>query len=377
MIGIIAEFNPLHNGHQRIIDIAKTIDENLVIAMSGNITQRGNFASIDKHTRASMAIKSGASIVVEIPPIFVASSAEYYAKGAVLTLQACGVEQIIFGSEIGDISQLENLYNLIQSKNVQNSIKQNIKLGNSYSASLLETFKNMGIAIDIITPNNILAIEYIKQCKKYGIKYQTIKRENNYNDSNINFFYPSATAIRELAQVNNFEAIKNFVPEHALFPKESFLTNNGLYTILREKILNTGEILLHDIYDATEGIENRIFNFAEKATSLEELIDLTTTRRYTKQKIQRFLLHILLKITKDNAKYMLNNIDYYNVLAINKNCINLLSNDLLCTKYKDFIAKNLLNSNHFKLQNSIDKLHSIINNKEFTFKNMVVVQTKN
>lgn len=372
MIGIIAEFNPLHNGHQHLINTAKNLDECLVIAMSGNIVQRGLFASIDKHLRAKYSIISGASLVLEIPPIFVLSSAEYYAKGAIQTLHAAGVNQIIFGSEIGDIKKLDNTLDLIQTTKFQNSIKNLIKLGNSYSSALLKAFKNENLPLDIIAPNNILALEYIKQCRIFNIKYQTIKRENNYNNIDMNYSYPSATAIRKIAQMRDYKNLEKFVPKHAVFNESDFLYNDDLYAILREKILNTGDILLHNIYDANDGIENRILSFAEKATSLEELISLSTTKRYTRQKIQRFLLHILLKITKEDAQFMLNNIDYYNVLGVKQTSVDLLSNNRFCTKYKDFISKNLLSSKQFLLQNNIDKIHAIINKREFYFHNMII-----
>ena len=226
VIGIIAEFNPFHLGHKYLIDTTKEkLNADLVICvMSGNFTQTGNIAILDKFKRAKLAISNGVDIVIELPFIYSNSSANLFSYGALNILDKIGVVDILsFGSEIGSTTILQDLYNKISDKQyfVDKYIKENLKSNLSYAnirENALKTFLS-NYEINILrNPNNILGFEYIKAINSLNSKIKpfSIKREiNNHNSNKMPNLgdFASATAIRSQVLYGNFENIVNYVPK--------------------------------------------------------------------------------------------------------------------------------------------------------------------
>jgi len=213
-VGLITEYNPFHNGHLYHLETSKKITgaDTVICVMSGSFVQRGEPAVIDKYTRTEMALTNGVNLLVELPAFYACSSAEYFSYGAIMTLEALGVDFVCFGSECGDIDVLSYIAELLINEPAQLSelIKEKLSSGLSYpkarNDSLGQYIKNINCPHDISmiekvlkSPNNILGIEYIKTIKKYNltIKPYTIKRVgSNYNETKINTDLPSASAIR-------------------------------------------------------------------------------------------------------------------------------------------------------------------------------------
>ena len=208
-LGIIAEYNPFHKGHEYHLkeSLKATGAQNVICVMSGNFVQRGEPAIIDKWARAEIALKNGVDLVLELPVIFSAASAEYFAFGAVSILEATGiVDCLCFGSESGKISDLQAMADIFheETPKFKELLMKNLSAGFSYPkarelAASQYTSSSSGSALQL--SNNILGIEYLKALRKLGSRIQpvTIKRTgSHYNDETFSSTIPSATAIRNV-----------------------------------------------------------------------------------------------------------------------------------------------------------------------------------
>ncbi|NLK62625.1 MAG: nucleotidyltransferase [Fusobacteria bacterium] len=365
--GIIVEYNPFHNGHKYHIERAKEIVNNdLIIAvMSGNYVQRGNFAFLDKWSRTEMALLNGVDLILELPSLYSAQSAEIFSTGAVAILDKIGVDNIIFGSEIGDINKLTAISNYIMENKekldilILNNMKNGISYPNAFNLAINSFNKNFNF-----TPNNILGIEYLKSLKKIDshIKPHTIKREkSNYNDKYINEGISSATAIREyLLKGEDFINIKGTIPENTykFYENYSFLDNYMYYNILKYKII-INKNSLENIQDLEDGFHNRLYSSAVKYDNYTDFYNSLVTKRLTKSRLNRILLHIILDITIEKTELAKKNYGkYIRVLGFNnkgKQYLNYIKKDInieIITNIKknyvdsdlDFIVKNEINA---------------------------------
>ena len=282
---IICEFNPIHTGHKRLIDYAKSVSDKVICIMSGNFVQRGMPACADKYDRARHAILCGADLVVELPTIFATASAEDFALGGVKIASQLGADYLIFGSECGNIDQLQTVAKQLDDENVNKLIQQYLADGNSYP-------KAVSIAINspiLQTPNNTLAIEYLRAINKIdkNITPMTIQRENNYNGG-CQEFASSSTLRNDLFLLYKFSF--DFVAK-------------DIYTTLEDKFK---EFVCHylSIVDSqklakidgvSEGLNNKIFK-ADKHLGYDALVGQIKSKRYTRAKIQRILLRSILGI---------------------------------------------------------------------------------
>lgn len=283
--GIICEFNPFHKGHRYLIDTVKGENDGIVCVMSGNFVQRGEFAVYDKFTRTKTALDNGADLVIELPCAYSLKSAEGFAKAGVQLLEATNtVQQIAFGAECDDIAELTAAAEKI--KELDSEIKAELKKGISYPAARKNAVKS-----DLLdTPNNILAIEYIKSAV---IPCKAIKRIGKGHDSDDEIY--SASAIRKTLDNNKICTIKNC--EKAILAK--------LRSMSADDFLQ--------IEDVSEGLENRIVDAVRASTSLDEIYDNIKTKRYTHSRIRRIILRAYLGITKDYCK----NVPYIRILGFN------------------------------------------------------------
>lgn len=320
--GIIVEYNPFHNGHKLHLTEAKKKGDLVIGVMSGNFLQRGEPGIFDKWTRANMALENNIDLVVELPVFYSTQSAEIFSYGAIDILDKLRVENLVFGSESSDIERLKKIaYLQVDRKElIDEKIKEKIKKGISYPNAINSVIEELLKEKDILKPNDILGIEYIKAIRKLGssIEVDLIERRSvGYHDKEIVGDITSATSIREMIKNNNLEDIKKVMPiesfENLGIP--TYLEN--FYFLLRYEILNNFDEL-KDISDMEIGLDYRIFEMAVKYSDFHEFYKNLMTKRYTNGRIQRILIHILLKIDKKIIDETRSGITYVKILGFSK-----------------------------------------------------------
>jgi predicted nucleotidyltransferase len=322
-LGIIAEYNPFHNGHLYHMKVSKELTnaEVCIVAMSGNFVQRGQAAIANKWLRAETAVKCGADLVVEIPVVFACNSASYFAQGSVEILENLGVDYISFGSELGNIEELKSISEEIikNEEIIESKIRNEVKNGKTYPKARSEVVSEI-LSMDKVkvleNPNNILALEYLKYMKK--AEALTVKRHGTgYNDLTVLEDFASATAIRKLLQEK--DDISTLVPQASFEMLRELASVNelafekGFYVLLCQKVLSTPGSELDKVLSGGEGLGNKLKNSIRMCNSLDEIIDTIKSKRYTRTRIQRFLVQTLLGI-ENMSEY--NN--YIRVLAFNQ-----------------------------------------------------------
>lgn len=345
VVGIIAEYNPFHNGHAYHIQKTKeqTGADFVVAVITGNFTQRGNTSVINKWEKAKMAINGGVDLVIELPTIYSISSAENFSSGAIKILNKIGiVDSISFGMEADDISSLNNIANVLLSEPQEYTslLKAELQKGSSYpkarEIALMMYLNDIKRYSNILNgSNNILAIEYLKALKKQRSNLIPIgvKREKvYYNSTKIIDEYASATGIRSLLLRNQLEEIRKVVPSTTL----SILLNNiregtyvldltayGAEILYKLRTMSIQEIA--NLPDVSEGLENLIKDVSNKTNNLIDLINGIKSKRYTQTRIQRILLYALLGITKKDMEYSKKIVPYVRILGCSENGKILLS----------------------------------------------------
>ena len=366
VVGIIAEYNPMHNGHVYNIQKAKELSnaDYVIIIMSGSFTEQGNIAVMNKLDRASIAIENGADMVIELPTIYSISSAENFAYGAVNILNSLGiVTHLAFGAESQNISELQDIANIyLNNKDeiidkIKHFSKLGINSGESYSKAI-RCFTNTTSEYYLL-PNNILGIEYIKSLLaiKSQIKPVLIHRLNsNHNDDKIanTSEYASSTSIRNilsnvtLSHQEKLDKIKDVVPQNTYnyIKEHSYRLTSDIWQNLKYEILKLNICGLQNIYEVNEGLENRIYKQALCCNSYEEFIHNVKSKRYTLSKIKRICLYILLGITKE--KYIfLKDVNYARILKVKESSKSLLTEisktatNLVIHKITDKILNNM------------------------------------
>ena len=342
ILAVIAEYNPFHNGHLYHLEKSKKIvdPDYSICIMSGNFCQRGDTSIIDKWSKAEMAIKNGFDLVIELPVIYSISSAENFAEGALKILSAFNNVTLSFGSECGNINVLNKFANILydEPKEYSTILTHELAKGISYpkareNALMLYLNDVRKYANVLSNSNNILGVEYLKAIKKLRSKVEpiTVKRiGTDYNSLKVKDRLASATAIRSLIQ-NNEDVVK-------LVPKASFeilsenikygKTVNGLETFEKEIIYTLRKMSIQEIgelQDVSEGLENLIKQAADSCNTLEDLINSIKSKRYTRSRIQRILLYILLDITKKDIQESYKVNPYIRVLGVSNHGKELLS----------------------------------------------------
>lgn len=345
VLGLITEYNPFHNGHLYHLEKSKEITgcDYIITVMSGNFVQRGEPALVDKWTRAKMAIDSGVDLVIELPTIYSSQSAEFFAYGSVKILDSLGiVDCLCFGSEIGNLNELDMISDILvdETKEFKHFLKKYLSTGCTYPkarslaiSDYLKT-KNMNsnnINRIISSPNNILAIEYLKALKKLNSNIQpyTIKRINaKYHDIDLTGKISSATAIRNeiFTNSNDLENIKTAVPDAAYSHLKNFLDKYGSFNhienylqIIQYHIARFNKESLIELFDIENGLENRIFNCIKENTSIKNILNCIKTKRYTYTRLQRLLMQMIIGLDKKTfSELHLQEALYIRVLGFNQ-----------------------------------------------------------
>lgn len=316
-IGIIAEYNPFHNGHLYQIEKIKEKypDYTIIAVMSGNFMQRGDVAIIDKWKRCEIALKNGIDLIVELPFPFATQSADFFAYGAITILEYLGAEKVIFGSESDNIEDLHLIADT-QLNNVEfdKLVKIYSKMGKNYPTALSCALLDLTDK-KIDSPNDLLGISYIKTIIKnnYKITPEIIKRTNNYHENNLNNNISSATAIREA--LKNNKSVYGHIPTMELNYLDDLYFIDDYFTILKYKIITDNDLEKYQTVD--EGIDKLLKREIINASDFDELIKRIKSKRYTYNKLSRMLIHILCNFTKEKANGM-RNINYIRILGLNK-----------------------------------------------------------
>ena len=310
IIGLIAEYNPFHKGHLYHINKIKELYPNsLIIAViSTTFTQRGEISILNKWDKTTIALENNIDLVIELPFIYATQSADTFAHAALHILNELKVEKIIFGSECNDINKLKEIANIqIKNKKFDQYVKDYLSKGNNYPTSLSLALKRLDIP-KIDSPNDLLGISYIKEIIKnnYNIEPITIKRTNNYHGNNKEIL--SASEIRKMI------LDKISVKEHIPYNENILYKNTNYFHLLKYKILTDSDNL-NKYQTVDEGIESRIKKYINDSNDLNTLTNKIKTKRYTYNKINRMLIHILTSLTKQEAKLK---IDYIKILGFNK-----------------------------------------------------------
>lgn len=329
LVGIIAEFNPLHSGHKLLIDTAKKDGNTVAVVISGNFVQRGDTAIIPKIKRAKAALDCGADIIAELPVLWSMSTAQNFALGGVSQLYALGCDEIMFGSECGDIEKLEKTADILLSEDFKKLVQEEIKNGVTFATAREKAAIILGAEEGILnSPNDNLGIEYIIAAKtlNLNIKFNCLKRKGAMHDSEqISDNLVSSSFIRGKLKDNDLGYAERFMPITLRgFIEPDFVSDikrieTAILTILRQKTIED----FKNLPDISEGIENKLFFSVRVATSLEELYSMIKSKRYTLARVRRLVLSAAIGFTNE---FFMTKPPYTRVLGFSKNGEAILKN---------------------------------------------------
>lgn len=340
-IGIIAEYNPFHNGHiYQIQEIKKRFPEYpIIVVMSGNFTERGEPAIVNKWQRTKIALQNGIDLIIELPFPFATASADLFAHGAIAILKELQVSHLVFGSESNNLEYLQKAAKIqIHNVEFEQKVKDMIKTGLPYPKVLANVIKEM-TGLQITNPNDILAISYIKEIllQQSNIIPVPIKRTNSYHsktlgDNNI----ASATSIRH--------AIENKIDINLFIPIGS-LNNCTLHS--KQEYFNYLKYQIYASWNSLESFHGMDRNLVKKikkeissVETIDELIQKIKSKNYTYQRLSRTLLYILCGYKKELAKQF-QDPTYIRILGFNekgKNYLHLIKKNVslpILSHYKD------------------------------------------
>ena len=374
VVGIIAEFNPMHTGHKYLVEEAKRITgaDVAICIMSGNFTQAGNIAIANKFERAKIAIENGFDVVIELPVIYATASAQYFAKGAIEILNSLNcVDYLVFGSETANTEELEVISRTlcINEEEIWKSTTEFFKSGISFAKAREQaiseflTHRQLRVAIK---PNNILGIEYLKNLFLLRSKIQPIAVKRLENDLVI-----SATQIRELIQEEKLNEANKYMLEK-IQDSSSIVSNYSILELIKYNIVTNSADKLSSINEVTEGLENTLIKKVSSTDNYMNFIQEIKSKRYQLSKIKRILINILLNITKADFS-ILSNAHYAHILCVKqenkKEILSHISSNAsipVLTSLNDNVINNLDDetSKSLKLDIKASNIYSILSNDE-------------
>ncbi len=333
VVGIVAEYNPFHNGHRLQLDYARKVlkADQIVVAMSGSFTQRGEIACFDKYTRAHAALLCGADVILEIPTIFATSSAREFASAGVKLLASTGVvDTLLFSAEACDrelfITESQKLAELEASGEINNEINALVSQGISYATARAKALKTFLFEELISSPNNILGIEYCRYifANNISMEIQVMERQaNQYNDLSLSGEISSATSIREHYKLSGeYVAVPDEIK--SLYKNNYFIKANDISEILHYKLISVEDF--EPYLDCNRDLSDRINNYKKDFISFTQFCELVKSKNYEYSRISRVLCHILLGIKNEEFRDAKENsyITYIRMLGFSKNGNKLL-----------------------------------------------------
>ncbi len=312
-IGLIAEYNPFHNGHLYQLKKIKELfpDSLIILILNGYFTQRGTISIQTKEAKTKIALENNIDLVIELPFIYGTQSSDNFALYSIKLLEKLHTDYLVFGSESNNLELLKKVANIqLNDTNYPLRVKSYLENGINYPTALA---KALNIIEDINKPNDLLGISYIKAINKLNSKIEpiTIKRTSDYHDTYSTSSIISASNIRQ--KLINKEDISPYLPSCSLTNIIEF-DEDKLLTLLKFKILTDKDLSAY--LDVDEGIEFRLLKVVNQTKTLDELIQNVKTKRYTYNKISRMLTHILIGLTKKDAHQA--TMDYLKILGFSK-----------------------------------------------------------
>lgn len=409
-VGVIAEYNPFHQGHKYLIEEAKKITgaNRVVVVMSENAVQRGDFALVDKHARARAAVANGADLVLGLSFCYSAQSAEYFAKGGIAVLNSLGiVDYLCYGSEHDDMKSQIGIAEMLEdeSEQIMDLVHKYLKEGINFPAArekAVRTIANEPYNYEIMgTPNDILAIEYIRALRKQGSEIEPIsikRRGADHNDMDYEKRFPSASAIRRMLLENSslyahsneelnytiqdmrleieklkeveLKMLKSLVPLELakyIIDKKHMDSLNTIENYLNEikTLIITRGAALENIFEVSEGLENLIQKHILESNSVQELALLVKSKRFTYTRIRRILMNILIGLAKEDMDLVKNTetVPYSRILAFNDQGRAMLreirekETSILINKPSDFKPYTKLHKIQKKYDDVVDELY--------------------
>lgn len=377
VLGIIAEYNPFHNGHlYHLLKSKEKANADCTVAIiGGNFTQRGESSLIDKWTKAEMAIANGVDLVIELPTLYSISSAENFADGAIKILNSLKiVDTLSFGAETEDLNKLNIIANILYNEPkefkliLEEKLSKGISFPRAREEALIQYLNDSSYSTILSSPNNILGIEYLKALKKHKSKIQPIsikRKDAGHLTLDYNGEVTSATAIRNLIKNNDTKRAKKFLTpasytilmdeiKNGHFVQDISLFENIIIYNLRNMTLTE----ISNLPDVSEGLENLIKKAANSCNTIDEFINIVSSKRYTETRIRRILLYSLLKITKKDMNLSKKITPYVRVLGFNEKGKKLVSQISKANPKVSIITsvKKFIDSNPNKnLQTLLDK----------------------
>ena len=329
IIGLIAEYNPLHNGHiYQIKEIKKMYPDSLIILCLGSyFTERGDVGILSKEEKIKISLEYGIDIVVELPIMYTVQSADIFAYQSIKILNYLGIDTLVFGSESNNLNLLRELANKQDDIKYQEKVKEYLDKGCNYPSALAKALE-----VDFeFKANDLLGISYLKAINKINkrIDVQTIKRTNEYLDTQSNDIIVSASNIRK--RFFNKEDVSKFTPCSKVLVKPDY---DSYFKMLKLKIMTSRD--LNSYLDVSEGIDNLLKKVIMESHSLEELILKIKTKRYTYNRLNRMFLHIVLGIEKDYPDEV-----YLRILGFNKKGQEYIKTKKIKENYKNTDCYNL------------------------------------
>jgi predicted nucleotidyltransferase len=320
VVGVIAEYNPLHNGHIYHLERARAQSgaDYCVVVMSGNFVQRGESACTDKYTRAEWALRAGADVVLELPSIYAVSPAERFAIGGVRTLAGTGmVTDLAFGCEAPDLRTLYQISDIIVSEPpaLRAAIKRHLSMGKAYPRARFDALREYGVPDAMLRaiaqPNNILAVEYLNALRAYAPKIDPLPIERvgtGYHSEEIAGAFASATAIRKAITEGRDEILDtmpSFVGGPLLYDEQFILPQKAIGTLMLATLRRMSVRALSDLPDVAEGFENVIYRTLRSVRTIGAFFDAVKSKRYTLARCKRIAVCALLGITKEQVRFTL------------------------------------------------------------------------
>ncbi|MDY5219190.1 MAG: nucleotidyltransferase family protein [Eubacteriales bacterium] len=303
--GVIAEYNPFHNGHAHHLKETRRMGncDYVVVCMDGSFTQRGEPACMDKWARARIALRCGADAVFELPALWALQPADGFARGGVAVLGGLGCDLLSFGSEETDINLLKNLAEVGENEppELRAALRRGLEAGKSHARARGEAL-SMLLGVDaekLNSPNLILATQYLREIGAQNLKMEAlpIARIGNYHDAALGDF-ASATAIRAAISDGKMEEALACVPEPA---REALCWAgdlHGMDDLLLHTLRGMPPEEIAELPGVGEGLEQRIMRCAAEASCREELLEMLKCKRYTRARLSRICACALLKLTK-------------------------------------------------------------------------------
>lgn len=307
-VGIVAEYNPFHNGHAwHLAELKRRLgpDTPVVCALSGSWVQRGECALTDKWTRAAMALRGGADLILELPLPWAISSAEGFARGGVGVLLATGVvDKLSFGSESGNGAALREIADAMEGEAYRAALQEELRGGVPFAAARQKAVERIlgKNGVDLKAPNDSLAVEYLR-CGREKLEIYPVLRQGVPHDSDSPADgFASATMLRGLARQGKIEELPRWMGKEdaALLTKAGIARMEHIERAVLARLRQMGEPDFAALPDsgAAEGLPARLCRAAGQAGSLEEFYTLAKTRRYAHSRIRRLALWTFLGLTE-------------------------------------------------------------------------------